>query len=97
MPPGDQAVDHPGRATRAEHQIGPADGLPHRYTLYSKGNPPRAIKTKETGIVIRPGDVLVLESGGGGGWGNPGERSLEAIAADRENGFVSASPPEEDS
>ena len=34
--------------------LGGADGLPHRYTLYSDGQPPRAIKTKETGLVIRP-------------------------------------------
>ena len=53
--------------------------------------------TKETGILIRPGDVLVLELGGGGGWGDPGERSTDAIAADHENGFVSALPSEEDS
>src|SRR5271163_50405 len=51
--------------------LGGADGLPHRYTLYSTGHPPRPIKTKETGLEIRPGDVLILESGGGGGWGNP--------------------------
>ena len=41
--------------------LGGADGLPHRYTLYSEGAPPRPIKTKETGISIHPGDVLVLE------------------------------------
>lgn len=29
------------------------DGLPHCYTLYSDGEPPRPIKTKETGITIR--------------------------------------------
>ena len=68
--------------------LGGTDGLPHRYTLYSDGEPPRPIKTKETGITIRPGDVLILESGGGGGWGNPADRNPEAIAADRENGFV---------
>ena len=32
---------------------------------------PRVIKTKEVGIAIRPGDVFVIESGGGGGWGDP--------------------------
>jgi N-methylhydantoinase B len=69
---------------------GGADGAPHRYKLYSDGLPPRPIKTKETGLVIRPGDVLLLESGGGGGWGDPAERDPAAIACDRENGFVSA-------
>ncbi len=42
--------------------LGGADGLPHRYTLYSEREPPRPIRTKETGIEIRPGDVLILES-----------------------------------
>jgi N-methylhydantoinase B len=46
------------------------------------------IKTKEVGIVIRPGDRLVLESGGGGGWGDPARRERAARALDRENGFV---------
>jgi N-methylhydantoinase B len=67
---------------------GGADGTPHRYTLYSDGRPPRPILTKETGLVIRPGDVLVLESGGGGGWGDPAERDPAAVTGDRENGFV---------
>jgi N-methylhydantoinase B len=54
---------------------GGADGAPHRYTLYSDGRPLRPIRTKETGLVIRPGDLLVLELGGGGGWGDPAERN----------------------
>ncbi len=72
--------------------LGGSDGRPHRYTLYSDGRPPRPIRTKETGLELRPGDVLVLESGGGGGWGDPAERAAEAIAEDVENGFVSAPP-----
>ncbi|MBV9203252.1 MAG: hydantoinase B/oxoprolinase family protein [Alphaproteobacteria bacterium] len=72
--------------------LGGKDAVPHRYTLYSEGHAPRAIRTKETGLMIRPDDVLVLESGGGGGWGNPAERNPAAIASDIENGFVTASP-----
>ena len=34
--------------------LGGADGVPHRYMLYSDGRPPRAIKTKEVGLVIQP-------------------------------------------
>jgi len=73
--------------------LGGADGVPHRYTLYSKAQPPRAIKTKEVGLVIHPGDVLVLESGGGGGWGEPTLRNPDAAARDIENGFISAPGP----
>jgi N-methylhydantoinase B len=75
--------------------LGGQDGMTHRYTLHSGNAEPRPIKTKETGIVIRPGDRLVLESGGGGGWGDPARRDPAAIADDRDNGFVGAalSPP----
>jgi N-methylhydantoinase B len=69
--------------------LGGEDGLPHRYLLYSGNQDPRAIKTKETGLVIRPGDRLVLESGGGGGWGDPKQRDAAATGSDVENGFVS--------
>jgi N-methylhydantoinase B len=70
--------------------LGGKDGAPHRYILHSEGRPPRAIKTKEVGLVIHPNDVLVLESGGGGGWGDAAERDPAAVASDIENGFVTA-------
>jgi N-methylhydantoinase B len=70
--------------------LGGRDGAPHCYSLYSEGRPSRAIKTKEVGLVIRPNDVLVLESGGGGGWCDPPERDPAAVSRDLENGFVSA-------
>ncbi|MGH7095227.1 MAG: hydantoinase B/oxoprolinase family protein [Stellaceae bacterium] len=72
--------------------LGGADGVPHRYMLYSDGRAPRAIKTKETGLVMHPGDRLVLESGGGGGWGDPDERNPAATAADVKAGFVTPAP-----
>jgi N-methylhydantoinase B len=39
-------------------------------------------------LVIRPDDVLILESGGGGGWGDATQRDPAAVASDIENGFV---------
>jgi N-methylhydantoinase B len=68
--------------------LGGKDGLPHRYVLRSRGRPARVLKTKEVGIVIRPGDVLAVRSGGGGGWGPPARRAPEARRRDLENGFV---------
>jgi N-methylhydantoinase B len=73
--------------------LGGRDGAPHRYVLYSGNCEPRPIKTKETGLVINPGDRLVLESGGGGGYGDPSERRDEDKARDTETGFVTKSPP----
>jgi N-methylhydantoinase B len=68
--------------------LGGEDGSPHRYVLKSAGRPDRPLKTKEVGIVIRPGDVLDVRSGGGGGYGEPRERSAEARARDLRQGFV---------
>ncbi len=68
--------------------LGGADGLPHHYLLKSKGHRPRALKTKEIGIAIAPGDVFMIESGGGGGWGDPAKRGAAARARDVELGFV---------
>jgi N-methylhydantoinase B len=67
---------------------GGKDGTPHRYRLLSNGGT-RVLKTKEVGVVVQPGDVFLVESGGGGGWGDPRKRTKEARAADVENGFVS--------
>lgn len=67
--------------------FGGADGLPHRYRLISRGRR-RVLKTKEVGIVVRPGDVFFVESSGGGGYGDPDARDPGARAADRVSGFV---------
>ena len=47
--------------------LGGQDGLPHRYVLKSAGRPDRPLKTKEVGIVIRPGDVLDVRSAAAAG------------------------------
>jgi N-methylhydantoinase B len=69
--------------------VGGCDGKPHNYWVESRGHPDRPLKTKETGVVLHPGDVLHVHSGGGGGWGDPGERSAAARERDVELGFVS--------
>jgi N-methylhydantoinase B len=46
------------------------------------------LKTKEVGIPVRQGDVFLIESSGGGGYGPASKRSRQARASDRENGFV---------
>jgi N-methylhydantoinase B len=68
---------------------GGEDGRPHRYRLLSRGRA-RALKTKEVGVVVRPGDVFVVESGGGGGWGDPRRRPADLRATDLENEYVSS-------
>ncbi|MBI1775423.1 MAG: hydantoinase B/oxoprolinase family protein [Proteobacteria bacterium] len=68
--------------------LGGKDALPHRYVLHSKGHRDRPLKTKEVGVLLRPGDVLFVESGGGGGWGDPKRRTAEARANDERQGYV---------
>jgi N-methylhydantoinase B len=68
--------------------LGGEDGLPHDYRLISEGKGERVLKTKEVGIVISPGDVLQVRSGGGGGWGDPKARSASAHRRDLEQGLV---------
>jgi N-methylhydantoinase B len=46
------------------------------------------LKTKEVGIEVRPGDVFLVESGGGGGYGDGRKRTPAARAYDLDNGFV---------
>ena len=42
------------------------------------------------GNVLRRGDVLRLDTSGGGGWGNPLDRPVELVRRDVMGGFVSA-------
>jgi N-methylhydantoinase B len=69
--------------------LGGQDGAPHRYRVISREGSERELKTKEVGVSIHPGDVLVVQSGGGGGWGSPDDRNEEARLQDRRRGFVS--------
>jgi N-methylhydantoinase B len=69
--------------------LGGENATPHRYRLLSEGRPPRVLRTKETGIEIRPGDCLEVRSGGGGGWGPPAKRAPAARERDRLQGLVS--------
>ena len=72
----------------APGMLGGHDGRPHLYRLLSEGQEPRVLKTKETRIPVRPGDVFEIRSGGGGGWGPPEERSAAARERDLAEGLV---------
>jgi N-methylhydantoinase B len=67
--------------------LGGRDGLPHRYRLRSKRKT-RVLKTKEVGVPVLPGDVFLIESSGGGGYGEPKARDPQAIATDLANGVA---------
>lgn len=71
--------------------FGGEEGLPHLYTLVSaKDGAELVLKTKEVGININPGDTLLVESAGGGGYGNPEDRDPENRARDIADGLIEA-------
>jgi N-methylhydantoinase B len=67
--------------------FGGEDGLPHDYKIISNGTE-RPLGSKETEVVVNPGDHVYCLSSGGGGYGDPAERSPEADEWDRRNGYV---------
>jgi N-methylhydantoinase B len=73
--------------------LGGEDGAPHHYLLRRPDGEERILATKEVGVVIGPGDRIVVHSGGGGGWGDPAERDPAAREADRVAGLVDAPRP----
>ena len=89
-------TEQPARANTAGDGIrhapyglwGGQDGLPHRYRLLSRGRRARFLKTKEVGVLVRPGDTFFIEAAGGGGFGDPAHRDPAAHADDLLNGFV---------
>ena len=67
--------------------LGGEPGLPHRYSIVS-GGVETVLRTKQTGVVVNPGDRIVALSSGGGGYGDPGLRSPKTDEWDRRNGYV---------
>ncbi|HVX19821.1 MAG TPA: hydantoinase B/oxoprolinase family protein [Acidimicrobiales bacterium] len=64
-----------------------ADGRPDPY-----GATTSAFQTgKLAGVVLQPGDAIRIVCGGGGGWGDPLERDVDAVLADVANQLYSAS------
>jgi N-methylhydantoinase B len=49
----------------------------------------RIIRPLSDGNMVKGGDIVRIETGGGGGWGHPFDREPERVAADVRNGFVS--------
>ena len=48
------------------------------------------------GNMVKRGDVVRIETGGGGGWGHPFDREPERVLADVRGGFVSRASAERD-
>jgi N-methylhydantoinase B len=61
-----------------------------RFTLVKAGAADAQSVDKENAYALQPGDLVCVETGGGGGYGPPGERALAAIQGDLDAGYVSA-------
>jgi N-methylhydantoinase B len=76
------------------HDGGPAE--PGRFTLIDAATGGRRSIDKEKGLCLKPGDLVCVETGGGGGYGPPSRRALAAIQRDLDAGYVSAGCAERD-
>jgi N-methylhydantoinase B len=63
---------------------------PGRFTLVKSGETQERSVEKENAYPLQPGDLVCVETGGGGGYGPPSERPLELIQRDLDAGYVSA-------
>jgi N-methylhydantoinase B len=69
---------------------------PGRFTLVSHRTGARTSIGKEKGLALEPGDLLCVETGGGGGYGAPHARALRLIQRDLDAGYVSAAAAKRD-
>ena len=55
----------------------------------------RILRPLSDGNIVKRGDIVRIETGGGGGWGHPFDREPERVPADVRGGFVSRASAEE--
>jgi N-methylhydantoinase B len=67
-----------------------------RCMINPDGNDERAVAPISDGTILRRGDIVRIETGGGGGFGHPFDREPELVLADVRGGFVGAASAETD-
>jgi N-methylhydantoinase B len=75
---------------------GGQEAQPGCFTVVDGRTGERRLIEKEKGFQLATGDLVCVETGGGGGYGSPRERSLELIQRDLDAGYVSAAAAERD-
>jgi N-methylhydantoinase B len=71
-------------------------GRPGRFTVQRAATGEQREVGKERGIELAAGDIVTVETGGGGGYGPPSERSRELIEQDVRAGYVTPEAALED-
>jgi len=75
--------------------FGGGTAQPGRLTVQRAGEPDRIIYKTED-LPLRAGDVVIAETGGGGGYGPPSDRALPSIQRDVTRGYLSSAAAERD-
>lgn len=85
------AIDHPPWGTAGGRAAGTGR------CIVNPGRPDeRVLKPLSDGNVLKQGDIIRLETGGGGGWGHPFDREPQRVLADVRGGMVSRASAERD-
>ncbi|HET6521855.1 MAG TPA: hydantoinase B/oxoprolinase family protein, partial [Geminicoccaceae bacterium] len=69
--------------------LGAGPGAPSRHRLEHPDGRTTVLPSKVTSLDIAAGDVIVMETAGGGGYGRPTERDPDAVLADVLDGRIS--------
>jgi N-methylhydantoinase B len=75
---------------------GGKEAMPGGFTLIDGRTGARRLIGKEKGLALKPGDLVCVETGGGGGYGPPSGRGKDAIQRDLDAGYVSRAAAERD-
>jgi N-methylhydantoinase B len=71
-------------------------GVPGAISIWKKGATDPEVVYKIEDYLVEEGDIVCLETGGGGGYGSPRERARELIECDVMRGYISPEAAERD-
>ena len=66
------------------------------YAVVVSGNETSEPLSMASRVPLRKGDVVRIYTGGGGGWGDPGERAPELLALDLRDGYITREQAEQE-